>query len=380
MIMKDRDAFERMLASLYDAMLDDRHWPATSALIDEICGSMGSALFIGEGPKDDQRLHLVGLFYRGHRRTDLEREYLEDYHPTNEAVPRALQLPEGHLVQMQDLFTPEEQKTSRAYNEFLLRASFQNGLNALLEGPGGSALTWSLADPVTSDGWRSSQIAMVRRLTPHIRQFVRVRQALAHAHARGATETTLLDSPHIGVLHLDRRGRIMEANDRASAILRRGDALVDRDGVPYARAPEDRLRLERLLAAALATSGAIAVSGSMPLRRSSVLPPLVVHVKPVAVLQPHFGARSVAALVLIVEPGRPRRVDPGTIAMALGLTPGESQVAVWLAQGMSVRQMAQATGHSDGAIYWHLKQMYQKLHVSRQTDLVRLVLSIAEPG
>ncbi len=29
-------------------------------------------------------------------------------------------------------------------------------------------------------------------------------------------------------------------------------------------------------------------------------------------------------------------------------------------------------------MYWHLKQIYQQLHISRQPDLVRLVLSIAE--
>ena len=28
--MSDRDAFERTLASLYGAMLDDAHWPATT--------------------------------------------------------------------------------------------------------------------------------------------------------------------------------------------------------------------------------------------------------------------------------------------------------------------------------------------------------------
>ena len=40
--------------------------------------------------------------------------------------------------------------------------------------------------------------------------------------------------------------------------------------------------------------------------------------------------------------------------------------------------MARATGHTRGAIYWHLKQTYQKLHIAGQVDLVRLVLSIAE--
>ena len=40
--MSDQDAFERILASLYDAMLDDAEWPATSALIDEACGTVGN--------------------------------------------------------------------------------------------------------------------------------------------------------------------------------------------------------------------------------------------------------------------------------------------------------------------------------------------------
>ena len=378
--MSDRDAFERILASLYDAMLDDTHWPATSALIDEACGLTGNALLVGEGPKDDIRVLFVGLYYRGQRNTDMEREYLEVYHPINEAIPRQLQLPEGHLVQLKDLYTAEELKTSPAYNEALLRGKYQNGLNVLLEGPGGSHMTWSLADPVASDGWGSSQIAMVRRLLPHIRQFVRVRQALMRTEARDTTVTALLDNPRIGVLQLDRRGRILAVNDRARLILRHGDGLSDKDGVLRTSLPNDQLRLERLLAGALPTSGAVAVSGSMMLGRSSVLPPLVVHVKPVAVPQPDYGARHVAALVLIVEPGRHHRVDPELVATTLGLTPAESQVAVGLAEGKSVRDMAQATGLTDNAIYWHLKQIYQKKSISRQVDLVRLVLSIAEFG
>ena len=378
--MSERDAFQRILASLYDAMLDDTHWPATSALIDEACGLTGNALLVGEGPKDDIRVLFVGLYYRGQRRTDLEREYLEVYHPINEAIPRQLQLPEGHLVQLKDLYTAEELKTSPAYNEALLRGKYQNGLNVLLEGPGGSHMTWSLADPVASDGWGSSQIAMVRRLLPHIRQFVRVRQALMRTEARDTTVTALLDNPRIGVLQLDRRGRILAVNDRARLILRHGDGLSDKDGVLRTSLPNDQLRLERLLAGALPTSGAVAVSGSMMLGRSSVLPPLVVHVKPVAVPQPDYGARHVAALVLIVEPGRHHRVDPELVATTLGLTPAESQVAVWLAEGKSVRDMATATGLTDNAIYWHLKQIYQKKSISRQVDLVRLVLSIAEFG
>ena len=379
--MKNPDAFERILASLYDAMLDDTRWPATSALINEACGLTSNALVIGEGPKDDIRVLSVGLYARGQRHTDVEREYLEVYHPIDERVPRLRQLPDSRFVHVTDLYTAEELKTSPTYNELLRRVQHQNSLNARLDGLDGSRMTWCLGDPVASESWGSSQIAMVTGLLPHIRQFVRVRQALVGAEARATTVTALLDNPRIGVLHLDRRGRILEGNDRARSILRRGDGLLDRNGMLRARAPADQVRLERLVGDALPASGAVAVSGSMVLRRSSVAPPFVVHVKPVGIIpHPDYGARHVAALVLIVEPGRQHRIDPGLVATALELTPAETQVAVWLAEGKSVGDMADATGHTKAAIYWHLQRIYQKHSLSRQADLVRLVLSLAELG
>ena len=60
---------------------------------------------VGEGPQDDIRVLFVGLYSRGQRRTDLEREYLELYHPIDERVPRVRKLPDSHLVPIQDLYT-----------------------------------------------------------------------------------------------------------------------------------------------------------------------------------------------------------------------------------------------------------------------------------
>ncbi len=62
------------------------------------------------------------------------------------------------------------------------------------------------------------------------------------------------------------------------------------------------------------------------------------------------------------------------------LTRAESQVAVWLAEGKSVRNIARASGLTTNTLYWHLQQIYQKKSISRQVDLVRLVLSVAEFG
>ena len=82
--------------------------------------------------------------------------------------------------------------------------------------------------------------------------------------------------------------------------------------------------------------------------------------------------------MLIAEPGHPKRARPEMAATVLGLTKGESRVAVSLAAGNSVRDIAEATGRTDRAIYWHLQQIYRKHSISRQAELVRLVLSLPE--
>ena len=376
--MSDQDAFERILASLYEAMLDDAEWQATSALIDEACDTVGNVLLVTDSSKDEVRITFAGLYYRGERRDDWAREYIERYHPIDERAPRLRQLPDSRLVHITELYTAEELQTSPTYNESMRRLSGQDSLNARLKVQDGCHIVWGIGDPVGRSGWESTQLTMVKALMPHIRQFVRVRQALVSAGALGVSETTLLDNTRVGVIHLDRRGRIVEANDRARAILRHGDALTDRGGELCARQPADHARLERLVAGALPTSSAPAVSGSMTLRRASVLLPFVVHVKPVSVRQPDFGTPRVAALVLIVEPGRQPRLDLGLVSETLGLTPAESQVAIWLAQGQTVREIAVATGRTEAAIHYHLHQIYQKRGIARQADLIRLVLSLAD--
>ena len=374
--MSDQDAFNRILASLYEATLDEALWPATSALIDEAVGLQGNTLLVGEGPKDDIRVLFVGLYYRGERRPDLEREYLTVYHPLDESIPRFRQLPDSHVVHATHLYTAQELQTSVAYNEGLRRLNGQDGLRVRLDGPAGSHISWGLADPVAPGGWDSPQLALIKGLLPHIRQFVRVRQALGGAEALGTAVTDLLDTSRVGVLHLDRRGRIVEANDHARRLLRHGAGLSDRGGELRAWLPADQARLARLLAGALPASSAPAVGGSLLLRRAPGAAPVVVHVTPVGGPPPDYGARRVAALVLLVAPGRPARIDPALVATTLGLTRAESQVAARLAAGLTVRAIAEATGRQESSIHWHLKRIYRKLGLTRQAELVALVRAV----
>ena len=378
--MSDQDAFDRILASLHAASLDDSQWPATSALIDAALGSQGNTLLVGAGPPDALQISFVGLYYRGERRPDLEREYLTVYHPIDECVPRFRQLPANQIVHATALYTSQELQTSVAYNDGLRRLHGQNSLKVRLAGPAGSHISWSPADPVAGGDWAGPALALFTGLLPHIRQFVRVRQALVSAGALGSAMTDLLETPRLGVLHLDRRGQILAANDRARALLRHSAALSDQGGQLRARPPAAHARLARLLAGALPSSSAPAVSGSMLLPRPPEGPPVVVHVKPVGVPPPDYGAARVAALVLLVEPGQPARLDPGLVATTLGLTPAESHVAVGVAEGQTVRELAATTGRQVSSIHWHLKRIYRKLGLARQAELGHLVRAITDFG
>ena len=373
--MSQLDTYNRILSSLHQAMLDDAHWPATSALIDDACGMSGNELVIAEGAGDDVRILFARFYQRGERRQDLERSYFEHYHPWDERLPRLRRLRDGRLVHVTDLYTERELKTSPVYNEGLRRSGAQNSLNVRLDGPHGMRIVWALADSTTG-GWASGQLATVTRLIPHVRQFVQVRQALAAAEAQGSSLTALLDNSRVGVLNLDAAGRIIAVNGRARHVLRQGDGLFDDSGFLRARLAANNARLQALVGRALpGFADESPRSGSMTVVRSPGRARLAVHVSPVPVRQMDFGARRVAALVLVVDPaGRPR-VPASRLATALGLTPAESRVAARLAEGRPVRDIAASQGYQEGYVRWLLKQIYRKHGLSGQVDLVRLALA-----
>ena len=376
--MSEQNAFDRILVSLHEAMLDDAHWPATAALIDEACGATGNELVVVEGSGGDVDILLAWFYHGGQRREDLELEYFEGYHRQDERLPRLRELPDSRVVHVTDLYTEEELRTSPTYNEMLSRTGTQNALNVRMDGPLGSRIIWAIADPIGAGAWEAAQIEMVERLLPYIRQFVAIREALISAEALGASLADLLDNTRIGVIYLDRRGRIVEVNDRARGILRQSDGLLDRDGFLRARWPSDNTNLQQLLAGALPTFRGSVIGGSLTVRRAPGRLRLALHVSPVSARQTDFSVQRVAALVLTVEPGNQPSIDADWVAVTLGLTPSESQVAASLAEGRTVREIAMATRREESTVRWLIKQIYNKQGISRQVDLVRLVLSLSE--
>ena len=331
--------------------------------------------------QDGAEIFFARFCYRGQRREESERLYFHTYHALDERVPRLRRLPDSQLVHVPDLYTEQEKKNSVVYNEALPNSDVANSLIVRLDGPGGSNIVWSIADPVTGDDWSSDQLEMVTRVLPHLRHFVCVRQALAGAGALGDSLAELLGNTGSGVIQLDRGGRIVAANDRARDLLRGGDGLFDEGGFLRASSAEDDAGLQRLLTRALPPLGGQGASGSATVRRPTGLARLVLHASPVADGLTDVRRRRVAALVLVADPSRLARIDPGMPAAALGLTPAQSQIAVMLAEGRTVPEIARETGRRESTVRWHIKETFIRHGISRQAELIRLVLSLADiPG
>ena len=380
--MNADDAFERILEALYEAALDDARWPAATKLIEEAVGTGRSAVMVGEESGEDFIFNFARIVAAGEDREDLARAYFTTWYERDEGFPRLGWRPPGQLVQVRDLYTEDELKTSPVYNEGLRLMGNQKGLYAHFWGADGSHIGWCVGNPRDGGDFQSDQLRLHERLLPHIRRTVSIRQALAAADALGAGLAGLLESDRIGVVQLDRGGRVLAANAPALAILRRGDALVDRDGALDARLPADRSRLRRLLGGALPDLfGAAPSGGSMTVQRPAARSRLGLHVMPVGDAEADFGGRRVAALVLVVDPARRPRLNAARLAVTLGLSPSEGRTAALLAEGLKVREIAAAQGWSENYVRWLVQQCYRKLDVSGQAALVRVVLAAdALPG
>lgn len=374
--MSREDRFSRILENMYEAALADDNWVSVAGLInDVICTSGHSLTYVDLGPRGESEVWLSQFFVGREQREDLRQLYFGEYYMRDEAMPRLAGLRDGELVHKSDLYTDQEKRTSPVY-AFRTLHQTQNGLFMGIDALDGMVIVWSLANSTQREGWGQDQIKTIERLAPHIRQFARVRRAMVTAKALGASLVELLENKRLGLIQLDRHGRILEANDRARDILLKRDGLRDDKGVLVAVHQGENDKLQRLLVHASPPVAGQGTGGSMKITRTEARTPLVLEVHPVQAMQANHWVPKVRALVFVVDPAVRTRVDPDSVAAVLGLTPAESRVAVAVASGQTIAGVAHALGCAENTIKTHVKRIYRKQGIRKQTELVRRVLSV----
>ena len=359
------DSYERLVDSIYAAAFDDSEWCGFVAMLETELGIDGTHLLLADAVGPDPRLVLSRLYMHGKPAPDIEERYLNDYFGQDERVPRVSGLPVGKPVHNRQIYTPvERRRTSATWNEFLHPLGGTNQLVVRLSAERHDVWTVTRG---SQDEYGSEETETIGRLALHLGRLANVRRSLSRAEILGAALTEVLDRSSDGVLLLDGRGRIVHANRRSRELL---DVTVN--GVV-----SDAVATSRTAVARAVREASPAVSppcASVVRARNGAGEWLTMNFCPTGGAVP----QEVAVLVLVSRADRlPARAAPEAVAEALGLTRAEAEVAVHLAEGRTVREIAELRRRTPESVRWHLKQAYAKTGTHRQAALVRVVLAVA---
>jgi DNA-binding CsgD family transcriptional regulator len=92
---------------------------------------------------------------------------------------------------------------------------------------------------------------------------------------------------------------------------------------------------------------------------------------------PSPNATSDRVIVSVRNPCAPLQLTVDDVASALDLTPTEASIALELANGKRLRQIADIGGSKITTVRWHLASAQRKTGTHSQTELVKLLLSLA---
>lgn len=207
-------------------------------------------------------------------------------------------------------------------------------------------------------------------LSPHLRQAIRVARQCERANELRGEMQALGEQFGKGVAVLDASGSVLHANAMFERICSAEDGLRMRRG-RLATSRVNESAFSRILARGLQGE----CGGRLDVLRPSGGPPYSLFVSPVASTPSIFGADGARVSVVVNDPNSVRAPTAATLSVAYGLTRAESRMVTRLADGATVCDSAEQLGISLHTARTHLKRAMAKTGVSRQTQLVRLLLT-----
>jgi DNA-binding NarL/FixJ family response regulator len=233
--------------------------------------------------------------------------------------------------------------------------------------------------PKAKGPFSESEGLVYETLLPHLRRGLALHMQLTQMQSSVLGLETALDSLEHAVFGLDQKGRVILSNRQAEAIVHAGDTIRLANGLLSSVFPEQNRRLQASLSDAVAAGAGLGISsgGSLLLDRKSRKNPLRVTVTPFPSSLPGSSAQ-LAALVFVTDPSS-RPQSRGTTLRALyALTPTEVRVADLLLQGLEIRGIANRLGLTLETVRFHTKRVLSKTSTRRQSELVRLMLSLPQ--
>jgi DNA-binding CsgD family transcriptional regulator len=259
------------------------------------------------------------------------------------------------------------------YNDFVLRGGVRDILAIKLHESGLHMVILGLHQAVGDIGAIPRDMEALQSLMPALSSAGRLHVELIDRGHRSAIMGGSLEHPVAGVLFTNGDGQITETNQAAERILRLGDGLTIRNGRICARRNFETAKLAELIAHATAATGGHPPVGCLLIGRDGGRPAYIVRVIPVSAGQSGFDLPM--AMVLISSPDE-SRVSESELAELYGLSLAESRLAVAIAFGKRLNELAGEFGVQITTLRTQLSSILKKCGVERQSDLVRLISNI----
>ena len=189
------------------------------------------------------------------------------------------------------------------------------------------------------------------------------------------TLAEILDTTGSGIVWLDERHRVLSTTKSARHVLKEAGVSYEIDQPMAVQNKREDREFQQTLNRAVPPVGVNAVAGSVIVKRRDGLPPLMLRISPVKSGGKPLPISRVAAQVQVVDPQLEIEIDPKVISNALGLTQAEAEVAVFLTNGKTVREIAKSTNREESTIRSHVKRILAKREISRQANLLLSVRS-----
>jgi DNA-binding CsgD family transcriptional regulator len=191
--------------------------------------------------------------------------------------------------------------------------------------------------------------------------------------ARGRSSIDALERVGCAALVVGASGEVALMNARAERLL--GGELQLKAGRLRALDRANDHKLQRLIDGAVAARGsAAAAPPPIFLARRDMRPYMIEAFPAIGAMRDLFG--RVAALLVVTDLASQPKPAAELAREAFGLTATEARLATTLASGESLRAAAEGRGMTHETARGHLKSIFSKVGVHRQTELVAVLANL----
>lgn len=223
--------------------------------------------------------------------------------------------------------------------------------------------------------------AFCRLILPHLRRSVQLYSRMDQIDIERKLFATTIERLQVGTVTLDEKGAILSINSEAQAILDEKDGIRLVGGALKADYAEENTLLHKLTAAALSGTAASmpsvveAISITRPSGRSKLS--VLVRIIPAGEWSDAWNRPKVA--IFLRNPEQKAQGSLEVIRRLFDLTHAEAWLALLLANGLTLDEAAEQLNIRRNTARAHLRAIFSKTGVTRQTELVRLVLNSVAP-